>query len=103
MNITDRRKLAMASSVRDFVATHPYANPGYTTAGERLTGRLTRADELVRQQIAGAPSQFHRRVKQADRLLKLIAGPGQADAIAHKNHGAFRPIECLKHLVHLRS
>ena len=53
MNITDRRKLAMATSVRDFFATHPYANAGYTAAGERLTGRIVRADELVRQQIAG--------------------------------------------------
>jgi hypothetical protein len=53
MNITDRRKLAMATSVRDFFATHPYANPGYTAAGERLTLQITRADGLAQQQIAG--------------------------------------------------
>jgi hypothetical protein len=53
MNISDRRKLAMASSVRDFFATHPYDNAGYTAAGQQLTLRIARADELVRQQIAG--------------------------------------------------
>jgi hypothetical protein len=53
MKITDRRKLAMATSVRDFFATHPYANAGYTDAGTRLTALIVRADTLTQQQIAG--------------------------------------------------
>jgi hypothetical protein len=49
-----RRKLDMAGRVRDFCRTHPdAANSGYTAAVARLEDRLTRAEALARQEVAG--------------------------------------------------
>ena len=53
MNFSIRRKLDMAGRARDFSRTHPDPNPGYTAAIARLEERLTRAEALARQEVAG--------------------------------------------------
>jgi hypothetical protein len=53
MNFSIRRKLDMAGRARDFCRTHPDQNPGYTAATQRLEERLTRAEALARQEVAG--------------------------------------------------
>ena len=53
MNVHIRRKLDMAERVRDFCRTHLDPNPGYTDAVTRLGDRLTRAQALAKQEVAG--------------------------------------------------
>ena len=53
MNTLIRRKLAMASRVRDFCRTHPSTSEGFTQALAKLEERLARAEELLAQQGTG--------------------------------------------------
>jgi hypothetical protein len=53
MNIIIRRKLEMAARVRDFTRAHPDANAGYAAAAARLEDRVTRAEVLAQQEVAG--------------------------------------------------
>lgn len=53
MKIDTRRRLDMATRVRDFSRARPDTNPGSTTAVDRLTDRIARAEVLAQQQLAG--------------------------------------------------
>jgi hypothetical protein len=53
MNTPIRRKLDMASRVRDFSRTHPFENPGYTAAVQRLEESIARAEALAQQEETG--------------------------------------------------
>jgi hypothetical protein len=53
MDAVVRRKLAMASRVRDFARAHPFGEPSYAQWLERLEERLARADTLAAQQRDG--------------------------------------------------
>jgi hypothetical protein len=84
MNYSIRRKLDMAGRVRDFCRTHPDQNPGYTAAVARLEERVTCADALARQEVAGRQSvtgavvnkeQLRLDIHKTIALLAGLAGP----------------------------
>ncbi len=84
MNYSIRRKLDMAGRARDFCRTHPDQNPGYTAATQRLEERLTRAEALARQEVAGhlavssaVANKFEIReeIHEKIALLAGLAGP----------------------------
>jgi hypothetical protein len=54
MDAVVRRKLAMATRVRDFARAHPFGEPSYPQWLERLEERLARADVLATQQREGS-------------------------------------------------
>jgi len=53
MNHSIRRKLTMATRVRDFNRAHPDASEGYTATLTRLEDRLARAEALATQERSG--------------------------------------------------
>lgn len=53
MDAEVRRKIEMATRVRDFALAHPFPEPSYAKVLARLEAGLTRADSLVTQQRAG--------------------------------------------------
>lgn len=53
MNAQVRRKIEMATRVRDFSRAHPSGDAGYETVLTRLEGILSRTDALAAQQRAG--------------------------------------------------
>ena len=80
MNTRLRLKLDMAGRVRDFVALHPFDNPGYTTAGQRLDEQLDRAEGLARQHISsqrtvlGAVATREQLEREVSDTLALLSG-----------------------------
>jgi hypothetical protein len=88
MNYSIRRKLDMAGRVRDFCRTHPDQNPGYTAATQRLEERLTRAEALARQEVAGRQTaagavvnkeQLRLDIHKTIALLVGLAGPASRE------------------------
>jgi hypothetical protein len=53
MNVGIRRRLAMATRVRDFSRAHPDGTAGYTETLARLEDRVSRAEALATQQATG--------------------------------------------------
>jgi hypothetical protein len=89
MNFAIRRKLDMAARVRDFCRTHGDQNPGYTDAVARLEERLTRAEALAKQEVAGRltvagavanKEQLRHEIQQTVALLAGLAGPASKEA-----------------------
>jgi hypothetical protein len=84
MNLSIRRKLAMAASVRDFVRARPADNPGVTAAAARLDDRVARAEVLAQQEVAGRKTvsgaavtreQLRREIRDTIALLVGLARP----------------------------
>lgn len=84
MQSTIRRKLDMAGRVRDFCRTHTDTNQGYTAAVARIEDRLTRAEALARQEVAGRlavsgavanKEQLRQEIHKTIALLVGLAGP----------------------------
>jgi hypothetical protein len=75
-----RLKLDMAGRVRDFVALHPFDNPGYTAAGRRLAEQLDRAEGLAQQHISsqrtvlGAVATREQLEREVGDTLALLSG-----------------------------
>ena len=100
MQINIRRKLDMAGRVRDFCRTHTDAkNSGYTAAVARLEDRLTRAEALARQEVAGhqavagaVANKLHIRldIHKTIALLAGLAGPASREE-AELTKGIARP------------
>ena len=72
MNTAARLKLDMATRVRDFLVSHPYANASYSTVLARLEDRIARGETLAAQQRAGAIAVAASTARRADlrRLLR---------------------------------
>jgi hypothetical protein len=84
MNTSIRRKLDMAARVRDFTRAHADTNPGYALAAARLEDRLTRAEALAQQEVAGRKTvagavvnkeQLRREIRDTIALVAGLAGP----------------------------
>jgi hypothetical protein len=88
MNVQNRRKLGMASSVRDFSVAHPFDNVGHTDAVERLKQQLDRAEALAQQEQTGrlvvsasvvSTAELRKMIREDLRLLVGLAGPLSAE------------------------
>jgi hypothetical protein len=105
MNVEIRRKLDMARRVRDFCRTREAPTPGYAAAVTRLEERLSRAEALAKQEVAGklavagAVANKEQLRHEIQQTMALLAGLAEAAAREAPDlaAGVARPLAQLGH------